>query len=102
MLERIKKKSLDELEDLIGGFSRDAVGDDILDNAANGSSDGIIANTTGGGDDYSQSRSTSSSRSIIATFSQRTVNDGGQESVFSESVSTSITISSSSIFVPSL
>ena len=102
MLERIKKKSLDELEDLMGGFSRDAVGDDILDNAINGSSDGIIANTAGGGDDHSQSRSTSSGRSIMAAFGRRTVNDGGQESVFSESVSTSITISSGSVFVPSL
>jgi hypothetical protein len=73
-----------------------------LDNAVNGSSDGIIANAAGGGDDHSQSRSTSSGRSIMAAFGRRTVNDGGQESVFSESVSTSITISSGSVFVPSL
>jgi hypothetical protein len=38
----------------------------------------------------------------MAAFGQRTVNNGGQESVFSESVSTSITISSGSVFVPSL
>jgi hypothetical protein len=77
ILERIKKKSLDELEDLIGGFSRDAVGGDILDDAINGSSNGIIANTASGGDNYSQSRSTSSSRSIIAAFGRRTVDNGG-------------------------
>jgi hypothetical protein len=53
MLEWIKKKSLDELEDLMGGFSRDAVGDDILDDTTNSSSDGIIANAAGGGDDHS-------------------------------------------------
>jgi hypothetical protein len=53
MLERIKKKSLDKLEDLIGGFSRDAISNNILDNAVNGSSDGIITNTAGGGNDYS-------------------------------------------------
>jgi hypothetical protein len=38
----------------------------------------------------------------MAAFGQRTVNDGGQESVSSESISTSITISNSSVFVPSL
>src|SRR6266487_1815577 len=34
MLEQIKGKSLDELEDLMGGFSRDLAGDDIQDDSA--------------------------------------------------------------------
>jgi hypothetical protein len=38
----------------------------------------------------------------MAAFGRRTVNDGGEESVFSESVRTSITISSGSVFIPSL
>ena len=79
MLEQIKKKSLDELKDLIGGFSRNTTGDNIQDNTLNGSSDrisaGAIGDNRGGGDDYSQSRSTS--RSIMATFGQRPVDNRG-------------------------
>lgn len=101
MLERIKKKSLDELEDLMGGFSRDAAGNNFQDDSSGASGDEISAGA-GGGDDHSQSRSVSTGRSIMAAFGRRRVDDGGQESVFSESVSTSVTISSGSVFVPSL
>jgi hypothetical protein len=86
----------------MGGFSRDAAGDDIQDDASDASGDDIAASTTGDGDNYSQSRSISTGRSIMAAFGRRPVDNGGQESVFSESVSMSITISSSSVFVPSL
>jgi hypothetical protein len=37
----------------MSGFSRDAISDDILDNTANSSSNGIITNTTSSGNDYS-------------------------------------------------
>jgi hypothetical protein len=99
MLEQIKKKSLNELKDLMGGFSQDAAGNNSQDNA---SGDEIGASVTGDSDDHSQSRSASTSKSIMATFARRPVNDGGRESVFNESVSTFITISNGSSFVPSL
>jgi hypothetical protein len=38
----------------------------------------------------------------MAAFGRRPVNNRNQESVFSKSISTSIIISNSSIFVPSL
>jgi len=53
MLEQIKKKSLDELEELMGGFSRDAAGDNIQDDTSDASGDDIGAGATGDGDDYS-------------------------------------------------
>jgi hypothetical protein len=90
---------LDELEDLMGGFSRDAAGDNIQDDA---SGDEIGAGAAGDSDNYGQSCSAGTGKSIMAAFGRRPVDDGGRESVFSESVSTSITISSGSIFVPSL
>ncbi len=97
MLEQIKRKSLDELEDLMGGFSRDAAGDDIQDDPSDASGSEIGASTIGDSDDRSQSRSAGTSRSIIAAH-----NNGGRENVSRESVSTPVTISSGSIFVPSL
>ena len=97
MLEQIKRKSLDELEDLIGGFSRDAAGDDLQDDPSDASGGEIGAGAVGDGDDRSQSRSAGTSRSIIAVH-----DDGGRENVSRESVSTPVTISSGSIFVPSL
>ena len=96
MLEQIKKKSLDELEDLMGGFSRDAAGDDIQGDASDASGDEIGAN------DHSQSRSAGTRRSIMAAFGRRPVHNGGRESVSNESISTTGTISSGSVFVPSL
>ena len=83
----------------MGRFSRDATGGNIQDDSSGLSGD-EIGTGAGGGDDHSQSRSISTGRSIMAAFGRRTVNDGGQESVFSESVSTSITISSGSVLYP--
>ncbi|KAN0108918.1 hypothetical protein V8E51_008660 [Hyaloscypha variabilis] len=97
MLEQIKKKSLDELEDLIGGFSRDAAGDDIQDDPSDASGGEIGAGAVGDGDDRSQSRSAGTSRSIITVHDDR-----GRESVSRESASTPVTMSSGSIFVPSI
>jgi hypothetical protein len=37
----------------MGGFSRDAISNNILDNAINGSSNGIITNITSGSNNYS-------------------------------------------------
>ncbi|KAN0090652.1 hypothetical protein V8E51_013788 [Hyaloscypha variabilis] len=97
ILEQIKKKSLDELEDLMGGFSRDAAGDDIQDDPSDASGGEIGAGAVGDGDDRSQSRSAGTSRSIITVH-----DDGGRESVSRESASTPVTMSSGSIFVPSI
>lgn len=101
MLEQIKKQSLDKLKDLISRFNWDAAGGNIQDNSSEISID-EIGTIASGGDDHNQSRSVSISRSIIIAFSRKIVNDRGQESVFSESVSTFITISSSSVFMPFL
>jgi hypothetical protein len=90
------------LEELIGGFSRNAASNNIQDNTSDTSGNNIAASTAGDGNNYSQSRSISTSRSIIAAFGRKPVDNRGQESIFSESVSISITISSSSVFVPSL
>jgi hypothetical protein len=65
------------LEELIGRFSRDTTGNNIQDNASDASSNDIAASTTGDGNNYSQSRSISTSRSIIAAFGRRPVNNGG-------------------------
>ncbi|KAN0089768.1 hypothetical protein V8E51_020028 [Hyaloscypha variabilis] len=96
-LLQIKKKSLDELKDLISRFSRDVTSNNIQDDPSDASGGEIGASAVGDGDDRSQSRSTSTSRSII------TIHDnGGQESVSRESASTPITMSSGSIFIPSI
>jgi hypothetical protein len=88
---------------LIGGFSRDAAGDDIQDNTLNGSGDeigaGSMGNNRSGGDDNGQSRSTG--RSIMAAFGRRPSDDEGRESIFDETISTTITVSSGSVFMPS-
>ena len=86
----------------MGGFSRDATGDNIQDNTSDASGDDIGASATGDSDDYSQSRSTGTRRSIIAAFGQRPGDDEGRESVFDETISITITISSGSVFVPSI
>ena len=101
MLEQIKKKSLDELEDLMSGFSRDAAGDDIQGDISTVSSDETSTGATGG-DDHSQSRSagTTLGRGIMAAFGRRIGDDGGRESKLDGRVTT-ITVSSGSVFVPS-
>jgi len=102
MLEQIKKKSLDELEELMGGFSRDAAGDNIQDDTSDASGDDIGAGAAGDGDDHSQSRSAGTRRSIMAAFGRRPGDNEGRESVFDETVSITVTISSGSVFVPSI
>jgi hypothetical protein len=69
----------------------------------NGSGDkisaGSMGNNRGGDDDNSQSRS--AGRSIMAAFGRRPGDDEGRESIFDETVSTTVTVSSGSVFVPS-
>ena len=86
----------------MSGFSQDAASDNIQDNALDASGNEIGASITGDGNNYNQSRFASTSKSIIVTFGQRLVDNRGQESVFSESISTFITISNGNSFVPSL
>jgi hypothetical protein len=91
MLEQIEGKSLDELEDLMGGFSRDAAGDDIQDDSGDIEIDETHRGARGGGegsDDYSQ------------PCSARV--DRDRESTLDEIVTTTATASSGSIFVPSI
>ena len=77
ILEQIKKKSLDELEELIGGFSQDATSNNIQDNTLDTSGNNISASAIGDSNNYSQSHSTSTRRSIMATFGQRPGNNEG-------------------------
>jgi hypothetical protein len=66
MLEQIKGRSLDELEDLTSGFSREPAGDDLQDDGRE-----IRGDEVGSGvrnDDHSQSRSAGTGGNVIAAL----------------------------------
>lgn len=60
MVERIREKSLDELEDLMSEFSRDATRDDLPDHVSSVSDHRISVSTARDADTSRQSRSVSS------------------------------------------
>jgi len=60
MVERIREKSLDELEDMMGGFSRDIARDDLPDHVSSASGHGLSARTASSRDTGSQPLSVSS------------------------------------------
>jgi hypothetical protein len=80
MMEQIKGKSLDELEDLMSGFSRDSTGDDEQDSAMDGQSDSDN-NSAGAYDRRRSHDSISTSRSIMARFARSSRNDRVRRSV---------------------
>ena len=99
MLAQIKKKSLDELEDLMNGFSQDAAGGDDISTVSEEETE--IAAV--GGDDRGQSRSTGDilSTGIGATLDRKIGDDeSSREGGLDGSVAT-ITGTSGSVFVPS-
>ena len=78
MLEQTKNQSLDELEDLMGGFSREYADDDIPDDRSDVGRDdpgvevGVSERDSGG---HRESRSARTGRSIMAAFARKS-NDG--------------------------
>jgi hypothetical protein len=95
MLEQTKNKSLDELEDLMGGYSREYVNDGSQD--GNGREGDLRVDERGS---QRHSQSVGTSKSIMAAFA-RTSNDGrSRGSDIDESI-TARTDRSGSIFVPS-
>jgi hypothetical protein len=103
MLEQTKNQSLDELEDLMGGFSREYADDDIQDDRSDiGSNDpgvevGVNERDSGGN---RQSRSARIGRSIMAAFARTSHDERSRGSQWDESV-TAMTVSSGSVFAPS-
>jgi hypothetical protein len=93
MMEQIKGKSLDELEDLMSGFSRDSAGDADQDGAADISSHEASHEAEGGDDDQSPDRPTGTGRSIFAHFARRSRNGGGRRSVVVEAGNPAVSVS---------
>ena len=97
MLEQTKNKSLDELEDLMGGFSREYADGSNVGSDELGVEVGVDERDSGG---HRQSRSAGTSRSIMAAFARKSNDERSRESELDESVTT-MTVSSGSVFVPS-
>lgn len=99
ILNQIKNQSLDELEDLMSGFSQEYIGDDIHDNSINVSSnEQEVAIKI---DERSiDTRRSSQSRSIMAAFARKSNDEENEGSELSRSVTT-ITNTSGSVFIPS-
>jgi hypothetical protein len=103
MLEQTKNKSLDELEDLMGGFSREFADDDIQDDGLGVGSDELRADVgvdERGTNSHCPSQSASSSRSIMAGFTRKSIDERSRGNELDESVTT-MTVNSGSVFVPS-
>ena len=102
MLEQTKNQSLDELEDLMGGFSREHADADIQDDSSDVGSDELGAEVgvdERSADVYRPSRSAGTGRSIMAAFARKSNDERSRRSELDESVTT-ITVSGS-VFVPS-
>ena len=86
MLEQIKNKSLDELEELMGGFSREHVDDDVWDDAVDaGDIDDEIGTEVlfgdevgNNNDDSDRPGSFTTGRSIMAAFSRKRNDNEGR------------------------
>jgi hypothetical protein len=103
MLEQIKGKSLDELEELMGELSRDPAVDLIRDPAADLVRDGL-SDTSGdeaGGVLYQVRRPARPSKRIFAAFARQPEGSQDRESAGSTTDRTPGTTSSGSLFVPS-
>ena len=101
MLEQTKNQSLDELEDLMSGFSREYADDGIQDDGSDiGSSDDPGPEVGVNERDSHQSRSSETSRAIMAAFARKSKDGRRRGSEWDESF-TAMTVSSGSVFVPS-
>ena len=103
MLEQTKNKSLDELEDLMGGFSRECASGGTQDGGLGAGSHGLgveVRVDERSADAHRPSRSASTSRSIMAAFARKSNDERHRGSGLDESVTT-MTVSSGSVFVPS-
>lgn len=89
----------------MSGFSREHADDDMQEDAANVNDNEVgteaLDADEDGNDDYSQSYSASAGRSIMAAFAWRSNDDRSQRSGSDESIM-AMTVSSGSVFVPSI
>jgi hypothetical protein len=92
MMEQIKGKSLDELEDLISGFSRDSAVGPEEDSAADSCSDDDD-NGTDTTDGYRSDKATNTARSIMAQFARSSSNDRVRRSVVVAASNTAVVVS---------
>lgn len=102
MLERTKIKSLDALEDLMDGFSRQYADNNIQDDRSNIGSDdpGVeVGVNERDNDGHRQSRSVRTSRSIMAAFARTCYDEGSRGSQNDERI-TAMTVNNGSVFVP--
>lgn len=102
MLEQIKGKSLDELEDLMGEFSRDAAGDDLHDDSRDIGGDEAGSGARDDSEDHDDHSQPCSGRSIMAAFARTSNDNRGGDSILDETITTIITVSSGSLFAPSI
>lgn len=101
IIEQIKGKSLDELEDLISRFSQDYTGSRVTDSGID-VSEHKVGNEAHEGDDYNYThpaRPARASRGIMAQFAWQPCTNRGRESVFSKVSSINMTRTSSSEFI---
>jgi hypothetical protein len=92
MMEQIKGKSLDELEDLISGFSRDSAVGPEEDSAADSCSDDDD-NGTDTTDGHRSDEATNTARSIMAQFAPSSSNDRVRRSVVVAASNTAVVVS---------
>jgi hypothetical protein len=92
MIEQIKGKSLDELEDLMSGFSRDSAVGPEEDSAADCCSDDDD-NGTDTTDGHRSDEATNTGRSIMAQFARSPSNDRVRRSVVVAASNTAVVVS---------
>lgn len=93
MVKEIREKSLDELEDLMGRLSQEATGDGV---------EGALDGDSTGGQGKSRTSASTAGARIMARFGRNLGNDRHSESARSKTTSPTQTISSGSVFVPSI
>ena len=103
MLEQTKNKSLDELEDLMGGFSREYANNGVQDDDLGVGSNTLEAEVrvdVSSSNGQPEARSASTSGSIMAAFARRPDRGRSRGSRLEDTVTT-MTVSSGSVFIPS-
>ena len=90
MMEQIRGKSLDELEDLMSGFSRDDAGDDDQDDAADVSLNEVGSKVEGSDLDHGLDDPTGTSRRIMAYFARQSRNGGARRSIIIRAGNTAV------------
>jgi hypothetical protein len=105
MLEQIRNKSLNELEEMMVGFAQEERGNEVSveDDGEEDDGEEDDGEEDDGEEDEvedSHHHSAATSRSIMAAFARRENSNKVEDDEFDRTVSTTRTVSSRSIFVP--